>query len=270
LTQQIHGPWTCPIFSEFLTPATNKLFSDRFTLLSRQYWVIYVGFGAVCSLLFLVMNYFLPENPATLNSVLKTKDSGLLLFLILYEAYIVLPACGIISGSTIVVYITFGGITTNIAVFNTMLKDPLVNWREKMDIIRAYHLVTLTLMPLESLFSLSFILQEYNFLMAVSLFIVSGVKMEDSMSFAIWCFGTALWMFVLLGVQFYPMISMNLKSQETVSLMKHLVLDKGGRADARKSRQLKVRPMGLHTISLATLCDYVTFIASMLLMFLKE
>jgi len=257
-------------FSEFFTPATSTLFLNRFKLLRMQYWVIYVAFGAGCSLLFLMMEYFLPELPANINSILKTKDGWQLLFLILYESYIAPLACGIISGSTLVVYITFGGIMTNIAVFNTMLKDPSVGWRDKTDIIRAYHLVTLTLMPLESLFSLSFILQEYNFLMAVSLFVVSGVKMAESVSLAIWCYVTAVWMFVLLGIQFYPMISMNLMSQETVSLMNHLVLDRRGRADARKSRVLKVRPMGLHTISLATLSDYVTFIASMLLMFLKE
>jgi len=217
------------------------------------------------------MEFFVPELPQNVASILKPSDTNILLLLAIFESYIFPFGLGIITVSNVLIYITFGSITADISMMNMILSDPIQKYK-CIQVNRKYQLIQLIINQLNTTFSVSFLFQELSFLVDIVCLVMGAVKMAGvgSVALVIFSYGTALEFACLIAIQFYPMIMMNLYSMTTILLCRGLMGgEKHSRALARTGRPLRVRPMDVHTISLATLCDYAVFVASMLLMFLK-
>jgi len=252
--------------------ALASLFNWRYTYLNLQF-TIYCGTSFIGMLIFFAMAYYVPTLPPFLGSIVRQENMVLELSMALYETYIFPVAMGIVFTGNILICITFGSVTTGTRSLSSVLLAESENAKH-LAANRTYACYQLIIDRLTSVFSVSFLFQELMFLLLIVTLIVGGVKMAklESLSLEIFCFGTALELVFVVTFQFFPMIMLCLHSKETTQLMKAFMRkDRHVRAMARRSRTriLKVRPMGVHTITLETLYDYVQFLVSSLLMLLR-
>jgi hypothetical protein len=83
-------------------------------------------------------------------------------------------------------------------------------------------------------------------------------------------YGNTIVAFVMLGVQSYPMVDLHLKAKANVELWRSMMTSTEYlKLLARRHRVVRIRPMGLHSVTFYTFSDYVVFVLSILLMILK-
>jgi hypothetical protein len=187
------------------------------------------------------------------------------------EAYVFPVAFGIVAASNILVCIAFGGLVTGIRQLNLILKDKNESQRS-MEVNKVYESFQIVIDRLTSVFSVSLLFQELFFLLLIVFLVTGAVKMAEieSIILELFFYGLASVLCFIIAFQFYPMMLIKLRSTRTIDLAKYLMVkNKRERCMALKSRVLKVRPMGVHTVTLNTLCDYAVFIVSFLLMLMS-
>jgi len=256
--------------SEFRSTYTTKLFNWRCTYLQLQF-TVYCGLTFVGMFGFFVVVYYVPTLSPLLNSIIRTQNMALELIMDIVEAYVFVVGIGFVLTGNIAVCITFGSVTNGIQSLNGILKNECSNTKY-LAANRAYVCYQVITDRLTSVFSVSLLFQELSFLLVIVTLIVGGVKMAQLrlVSLKFFCYGTSSEIALAVIFQFLPMIKLHLYSQETSSLMRALARkDRHAKSMARRSRVLKIRPMGVHTITLNTLFDYAVFTVSLLLMLLK-
>jgi len=124
---------------------------------------------------------------------------------------------------------------------------------------------------LNSAFSSSLLFQEFGLLCTIVFFAVGSSKVVQDYTVISICFNlNAVQLLFNLIVQFYPMIVLNLNSRKILSWGRGRKLDsKYLQALVARHRELKIRPMGVHTVTLSTLSGYVVFVVSFILMLHK-
>jgi len=216
---------------------------------------------------------FLPKIPMSFYSIYPDENddlwwrSGLTFF----EWYLYPVAWGLLATGNILICITYKVVSNCVRALSRGVKlDP--NHRNVDWVNRQYQTVFLITNNLNDVFSLSLLCQEFAFLMVIAYLFVgaSNLAHESGRPSEVF-YGINLEYSYFLSIQFYPMIVLNLNSCELLlNCRSYLVSNKYTRMVTERFRELKIRPLGVHTVTLGTLEDYVVFVASFILMLLKR
>ncbi len=230
--------------------------------------------------MFFIMSLCYPRLPPLLYSIYEGPDTWIIrLLFCLYEAHILRVGFGIILTSNILNTITVGGMSSGLDGINRSLKLS-VNYkcagRIEVDRTEYEHSQTfislhIALNGLNSVFSISWLLQEAAFLLLVILCLVGALKTAKLASVIVqtYLLGMSFQLICILACHFYPMVTRNLRSKIYLQLCKCNARDRESRRLVRMSGVLKIRPMGVHTITTSTVSDYVIFLISGFMMLSK-
>jgi len=184
--------------------------------------------------------------------------------------FYVFPTCmGALFNNTVLIFVTYLNVAGCFNILNEELQQTNKDFR-KIEAVSIYYQQLQTLAGrLNSGFSACLLCQELGILFATILFIYgSSIIVVDgfsaiSLSFKL----NGVQVFFCLVIQFYPMILLNLNSRKIVRWARGRKHDsKYLQALMARHQELKIRPMGVHTVTLNTLSDYVTTVVSFILM----
>jgi len=225
-----------------------------------------IGSGLV---LFAVTVFVFPKLPMFI-SALYEEWSLLRVVLCIYETYLYPVAMGTILTSNVLLFITYRSVAGCIAALSEELKqNDARNFVSIESVARKYFYLQILVGRLNSVFSASLMFLEYVILVAIGLTIFgpSRIVSENSTVLSIFFYFLATEFAASLVVQFYPMILLNMNSNEFLYLARSFPQkSKFAQLAVVRCRKLKVRPMGLHTVTVSTLNDYVVFVVSLVLM----
>ena len=145
---------------------------------------------------------------------------------------------------------------------------------EKKDkhICTVYQRIHMLIQRLDLIMSRSLLVQEGTLLFGITLSLIAGQKTAriHSVLISAYFYQLSLTFSLVTVLQFHPMVMLNLNSKKFLRMLSSRVVPtKYSRLIVQRLRVIKVRPMGVHTITLYTLSDYVIFIVSFLLMLLQ-
>jgi len=253
---------------------THGKFQNRYNFLRAQLkgFVLLLATG---TLLITTMVSIFPRLPPLIYSLYDKSEENILLrgILCLFEAYIFPMGTSTLFASNVLLFMTYRNLGGCTAALNEILKQ-----RKTFDLktieatTRKYQYLQILIDRLDSAFSASLLYQEFAILMAIALTIFgpSKIASENSAVLTIFFYLLATEFACSLIFQFYPMIVLNLNSKKFIYLSRSVMLEsRHSRAIVEKCRELKIRPMGVHTITPHTLNDYVVFVVSFLLMLRK-
>jgi len=188
------------------------------------------------------------------------------------EWYLYPMGWGLLASGNILICITYRVMSNCVAALNIGVKQDLEQ-REVDWVNRQYQILLQITNNLSSGFSFSLLCQEFGFLVVISNLFVGTSRMAQEISWilALTFYGVTVDYTYCLSMQFYPMVVLNLNSLKLVRTCKtYLVTDAYSKRVTKTFKQIKVRPMKVHTITLDTLADYIVFVMSFILMLLKS
>jgi hypothetical protein len=227
------------------------------------------------------MVFYFPKLPQFVLSISESPVCwSLRLVACVYEAYLALLGFGIILCANYVSAIALVGMGSTIDAQIQNLKRARHSCEVGIDddetvaykCNQFYQSITLVMERLNTVFSLSWFFQETSFLLVIVLFFLGAqwaIELK-SILLQVYIISVPSALLVLLVFQFYPMVLPNLYSKSQMKLNASLMMgDVRGRQLSRRSRELKIRPMGVHTITISTFSDYAVFLVSIFLMLSK-
>ena len=214
-----------------------------------------------------------PRLPQFLYSIVDETDDDsnfriLRIGLVIFESYIFVTVYGPIAICNILICMTYKSLSNYVKVSISRVKlDPTFSVSQLIISNQCFQLVTARL---KSVFSASILGQEFGFMVVIELGMVDGSKLNSQkfgfLSAYFYAVCVELWF--LVTFQFHPIIFLNSNSIDFItSCLKSLMYqDKYSKTVVQGFRELKIRPMGVHTITVGTLGDYVVFVISFVLM----
>ena len=222
----------------------------------------------------LIMAYCIPELPQFIYPIIHEPTEYSRIFLAIFESYFFVVCWPVLAVTNILLCVTFTNLSNCVETLNetldeTLKEDVVMSTNQVYTVSLTYQSYQQIIDRLTTVFSLSLFFQEVWLILDIIFIFVGASKME-AIFFAIFLYGMSLEMSFLVVFQFYPMIVLNLNSKRFLELCKSLMVEaKYSKATSETFRELKIRPMGVHTITLNTLSDYVVFAVSLLLMLRK-
>jgi len=224
-------------------------------------------------ILFVPVLYFIPKVPMSFYSIHDGEDDIIWRFSLSFLEWYIYPiACGLLITENTLICITYRTMSNCVKALDRGvqldLEQRYVDW-----IKRQFQVVSQITNNLSSGFSFSLLCQEFGWLLVISYLFVSSSRLVHGLSAVL---GMGFYCVTLgycccLFIQFYPMVVLNLNSMKFVRTCTiYLSRDKYSKRITKTFRELKVRPMKVHTITLNTMADYVLFVASFILMLLKR
>ena len=177
---------------------------------------------------------------------------------------------GVVAVSSTLICITFKSLSNSVETLHETLKTGTgISGTQAKYINLIYLSFQLIIERLSYIFSTSLLFQELAFLLTIVFCINGGSKLAavHSVILGIFVSNMSVSLCFLVTFQFYPMIKLHLNSERLLGLIKSLMVEtKYTKVLARQYREIKVRPMRVHTVTVDTLCDYVVFVMSLVLM----
>jgi len=237
-----------------------------------------IGFLILLTILLATVVWNLPRLPSLAFSHPLFRDFEetccLIAGLTILEAYLFPSAMGTLFANNTLIFVTYKNLADCIEALNETLNQTIrIPDSKKIEIVsKHYQELQVIVGRLNSVFSASLLFQELGVLCAIVLFTVGSSKIVvQDFSIISLCFNlNAVQLLLGLMFQFYPMIALNLNSRKIRSWAQGRRLEtKYLQTLVARHREVKIKPMGVHTVTLSTLNDYVVFVVSFILMLHK-
>ena len=193
-----------------------------------------------------------------------------LLVLSVVEGYLYAVCYGGVAISNILLCITYKSLANHVKTMSQERECDEVLLRSNPSL--AYQCFQIITDRLNSLFSTSLLAQEFGLMVEIAIFFLEGFELasHQSMFLSLFFYMLCIQFSCVVIFQFYPMIVLNLNSKRFIkfrltSTASNRMCSKSNHS-SKRFRELKVRPMGVHTITLSTFCDYVVFVVTFFLM----
>jgi len=258
-------------FTDRSSPDTMKIFKNQYKFL-RLHLTMSTAILLGGCVFYIPTVILLPKLPMSFYSIHAGEDNfWLRVVLSIFEWYLYPVAWGILAIGNILICITYRVISNCIKSLTRSVKQN--SKHQRVDWVnREYQTIFFIMKCLSSVFSFSLLCQEFAFLMVIAYLFVGASNLAEESGFL------AAFFYVInmeysygLTMQFYPMIVLNLNSKEFIRTCRsYLSTDRYSRLITQRFKELKVRPMEVHSVTLGTLADYVVFVASFILMLFKR
>ena len=266
-----------------------NLLKRRCWFLKLQIYVFFVvhGIGTFAAMPLVVFMY--PRLPQFLYSIFPLTDGpennlihGIFAFdspawyigISFYETYVFALGFGIVGTSSVLLGLLFRGmynVLDNIRFFT--LEQIKVSPAERFNferVTKAYKSLEILSIYLGQSLATCVLVQEACFLFLVALLIFAGIHFINiAIVMVIFAYSVAANISVAVVFEFLPLVMLEIKSTEFGKFFRSKMVTKIHKIDLESCRVLRVRPFGVHTITINTFCDYVVFVSSCLLLLVK-